>query len=414
MIGADFSKFAESNLSTWSWRRVGVGLAVTLLGVLFADTVLPQPAWHSRVGVQRQEGKVRESVVLRWRDRRDPRAFTTPEETGLSKDHFGLAWLSGSTISVRSDKPENNFQGRASYELTDVLAASTSSIDGQELWVHEYMIQGARTGDMRRAVLHAAEDPLIDAVVVALNPVWLFHEWAIYTESNQRASIVSMDGALPGDWFAAFKYTRPSSVFGALAGARFKFVRNRYAHSRQLPRYNGIGFPLVEKPDPSHIQYVNVREMFPEYIFQAPPGMEKHQAHRSQLLRQTVNQDGESALFFRRALLTLAASEKPVLLYVAPLPDGFATDERGLAFFEDWLAKLEDHVARYGADNIVLHTNSAFGVRGRIIHKDIAHLHYGQGVIDEIEYLLEEKLLLELQTRGVDELYGEISDETDR
>lgn len=411
MIGVDFSKFADANFSHWSWRRLGGAFVLCLFSIILIDQLAPRQAWKSRVGVQRQEGTVSEQVILRWRDRRDPRGFTTPEEIGFSSDRFGLAWLSGSTISIRSDGPEHNFRGRFSYELTDVFAAQYEAINGKDLWVHEYMIQGARTGDMRRAVLHAAHDPAIDAIVIALNPVWLFNDWAIYTKSNQRASIVSMKGAYLSDWLAALKYNRPSSLLGALTSRYFRFVRDRYPNSRRLPRIFGVGFPLTKKTEPPDMQYVNARELFPNYVFQAPSSMKKYQKHRSQMLRQTVETNGESAKFFARMLRTLKSSNKPVLLYVAPLPEGIQGDPEGLEFLKHWIEKVKNFASIYGGPNIVLHTDSIYGVQGEIVHRDIAHLHYGQGVVDEVAGLLESDLGLTLERREASDLYGNAASE---
>ena len=192
MIGLDFRKSTEQLFAGWSWRMLALG-AILLAGIiLIADANFDEDRGIQLAGVQKNPEPRPDRVILRWRDRTDPRGFTTPAETNLSARQFGLAWISGSSISVRAKKRRHYFKGRPAYELTDVFAAETRRINGRKFWVHEYMIQGARTGDIRRAALHAANDPLVNAIVVSLNPVWLYNDWAVYTDSNQRASIVGI------------------------------------------------------------------------------------------------------------------------------------------------------------------------------------------------------------------------------
>lgn len=406
MIGLDLSKTAEEQFSGWSWKGLVCALLAAFVLIAGADASLKETRRVQLAGVQKQYGAKPERVVLRWRDRVDPRGFTTPEETNIADDAFGLAWISGSSISVRADRPEFEFRGQKAYELTDVFAAQTRRINDRKFWIHEYLVQGVRTGDMRRAALHAANDPLVDAIVVSLNPVWLFNNWAIYTESNQRASIVAMKGAEPGDWVDAFRYARPSSIVGALLSGESKIVRWRYPLSRDLPSSKSLPFPLISTPDAQGVHYPRVPSFYAGQDFTAPKSMKRHEKYRATLLRQTLSRDSASARFFAREVRSLTRSGKPILLYVPPIPPGAKADPEVVAFMDEWSALAEEIVRDNGGPNVHLHTASWRKVAGKRVHKDIVHLHFGQGVVDEVTRLLRTELNLKIDKRKNVYLYG--------
>lgn len=406
MIGLDLPKTAEEQFGGWSWKALTAAIFTALVLIAIVDLSLKESRRIQLIGIQTQHGPKPERVVLRWRERADPRAFTTPEETGIIGDEFGLAWISGSSISIRADRPEFEFRGERAYELTDVFAAQTRRIDGRKFRVHEYYFDGVRTGDMRRAALHAANDPLVDAIVVSLNPVWLFNNWAVYTESNQRASIVAMKGAEIGDWIDAFRYTRPSAIVGARIARHSKIVRWRYPLSMDLPTSRSLPFPLVSQPDSPGVHYPRIPSFYAGQDFSAPMSMKRHEKYRANLLRQSLTRNSDSARFFIREIKSLAKSGKPTLLYVPPIPPGAKADPEVVAFMENWSALAEGIVRDYGGRNVHLHTNSWRKVAGKRVHKDLVHLHFGQGVVDEVTRLLRTELGLKIEKKKKAYLYG--------
>ncbi|MEK7264532.1 MAG: hypothetical protein AAB227_00405 [Pseudomonadota bacterium] len=409
MIGLDFPKTAEKYFAGWSWAVLVAAIATTTIAIASTNVFLKEPRWMQLSGAQKNPEPRPERVVLRWRDRQDPRSFTTPAETNLKHDSFGLAWISGSSISVRAKKKRHQFQGRTSYEFTDVFAAQTRRIDGRKIWVHEYMIQGARTGDLRRAAAHAANDPLVDAIVLSLNPVWLYNDWAAYTESNQRAAILGMTGAEWGDWVNALKFSRPSSIAGALLGDASILVRDRQAIARKLPASKSFPFPIFAAPEASTAHYPTVASFYGKGESLAPPSMKAHEKYRAMLLRQTLKEDGQNAQFFCLALHSLRDSAKPVLLYTAPLPQGASEDAELTAFMGKWSALTQRLVSKCGGPNIHLHAETWQGVPGERVHRDIVHLRYGQPVIDKVSELLVSDLGLNVEKRRNVMLYGKQS-----
>ncbi|MFZ5617952.1 MAG: hypothetical protein ACOZAA_11620 [Pseudomonadota bacterium] len=411
MIGLDFPKNAENSFARWSWRTLAAAIAVTAVAIASSNIFIMESRWMQLSGVQKNPQPKPERVILRWRDRQDPRGFTTPAETNLEDNQFGLAWISGSSISVRAKKKRHQFMGRKSYELTDVFAAETRRLNGQKFWVHEYLIQGARTGDIRRAVAHASNDPLVDAIIVSLNPVWLYNDWAIYTDSNQRASITGMKGATAEDWLYALKYSRPSSILGAVLADASVLVRDRQALGRKLPKYDDLSFPLTKAPEKSGAHYPTAPSFYRGRDFTAPPVMKAHEKYRATLLRQTLKESGQNARFFCLALKSLKAAGKPALLYVAPLPQGAADDKELAAFMGDWSVLTQHLVNKCGGSNIHLHVETWRGVPGNRVHRDIVHLSYGQSVVDAVSRMLVDDLGLNVEKRNGVVLYGKKSEQ---
>ncbi|MCA8897017.1 MAG: hypothetical protein KDA48_17290, partial [Amphiplicatus sp.] len=409
MIGLDFPKTTERLFKEWKPIHLVITLAITLVLVASIDRFSPHGQWVREAGIQKQYKIDHERVVLRWRDRADPRSFTTPEDTGLSPEDFGLAWISGSSISIRANKPEYFFHGVSAYELTDVFAAQTKSIDGRPLYVHEYLIQGVRTGDVRRAALHASKDPLVDAIAISLNPVWLFNDTAVLTESNQRASIVAMNGARLEDWVLAPGYARPSALTAALLTPHSRLLQARFAISEQLALMHSkeLPFPFLKKGEAKKLTYPDIKDYFPDRDFNAPPDMKWIAGYRATLLKQSLREGAPNSQFFKLMLRSLAESKKPVLLYVPPLPPEAEHDAALVEFMDDWQAFTRKMVANYGGDNIHLYTASLFKVDGERVHKDIVHLYYGQGVADTVADLIQSELGLKLERIPPDGMYGE-------
>ncbi len=101
---------------------------------------------------------------------------------------FRIAWISASTISIRRAPPEWFFAGSGGYELTDVLARYLVGFRWQACRVcASNLLQGARTQDMRRAVLAATAAGDVDVFIVEINPIWLTNDYLQFTLSRQRA-----------------------------------------------------------------------------------------------------------------------------------------------------------------------------------------------------------------------------------
>lgn len=409
MIGIDFSKIAEKYFARWSWAMLGAAAATTVLAIASANFFVKETRAMQLSGVQKNPQPRPERVVLRWRDRQDPRSFTTPSEVNLTVDHFGLAWISGSSISVRAKKQRHQFQGRTSYEFTDVFAAQTRRINDSKFWVHEYMIQGARTGDIRRAAAHAAQDTLVDAIILSLNPVWLYNDWAVYTDSNQRAAIVGLKGGTPSDWLYALKYSRPSSIAGAILADMSIIVRDRHALARRLPVSRELPYPLKTASLPPKTHYPPVHSFYEGRDFTAPAVMEAHEKYRATLMRQTLRENGQNAQFFCLALNSFRDSGKPVLLYTAPLPQGAVDDVELASFMGEWEKLTKRLVERCGGPNIRLRAETWRGVPGERVHRDIVHLRYGQSVVDAVSAMLVDELGLKVEKKSGVVLYGKQS-----
>lgn len=401
----DLWKFAERNFSRTSWSGLALGLVTALVFLFATDRLLFSGNAHLQVGMQKNAVRPDERVVKVWRDRQDPRGFVQSSLLKLPENQFGLAWISSSPISIRQAPPGHRFFGRAAYELTEVMAAQVKRINGKPLWIHEYMIQGARTGDERRAVLHAASDPSVDAILMTMNPPWLFNDWLQYTKSNQRASIFAMKGSRFGDFLQGLKFVRPSWILEAKLSRYFSFVRNRYAFNRAVQKANRLPFPLMHKPEAKKSKYINLNYFYPGKYFRAPKNMEKYKGYRATLMKQTLSEKGQGSKFFKLDIQTLAESGKPVLLYISPLPKEMRTDKEGVAYMQAYANLAKKIIKKYGGPNIHIATDTAFSISDKLIHKDIVHMHYGQALVDKLETLMVTDLNLKVEKAGGPSVY---------
>lgn len=399
MIGLDVHKSAETLFGQWSWRVLAAASFSAFFGFFLTDAVLKETRSIQIIGAQRQHGERPVGVLLRWRDRQDPRSFVSADEINLNRQEFGLAWIAGSSITVRAKKDWHKFRGNSAYELSDVFAFRNVKINGKPLRVHEYYIDAARTGDMRRAALHAANDPLIDAIIFDVSPIWALNSIPTYMESNQRASIFSLHGYSPKDVLIGLRFTRPSSILAAMLAPRSKIVRDRYALSTFMPRSKTLPYPLISEPHPADTRYPSI-SAFIKPSAPAPKDFNKKYAnHRNALLRQDLRTDGLPAQFLCLTMNSFANSGKPTLLYSAPLAEDARRDPEIQEFMKRWTTTVETISQNCGGPNILLLTEMWQIESSKIKHRDMIHLRYGQGEVEEIEKALTDGLSLKLKQK---------------
>ena len=391
----DLSKQAEKWFGNARWRDIAAVFMTALVSLLIFDTLVVR-------SVDRRDTSLMPvadpdaPISKRWR-RYDPRGFVDYDDLDIPADHFNLAWIVGSSITIWDAPAQFRFHGRKEYELSEVFAAQVKEINEKPLWIHQYMIPAMRSGDIRFAVLEAANDPEMDAYLMEINPAWLFNNWLVYSDSNQRGSVVAMKQATTGDFIDAIKFAHASDILAAYSSRAFAFVRDRYVLKDALPSVKGLPFPLLEKPKPTRkLRYLDLNKFYPDRTFIAPEATKAHESYRGVLLKQTLSENAQAARFFRRNLETLAKTGKPVLLYCPPLPPEMNDDPEVVAFMNDYGKLAQEMNERYGGNNVVIVTDSALDTRQPFKHRDIIHVRYGQGPIDEIKSMLVEDLGLSL------------------
>lgn len=405
----DFQPWIERTFGAWTFREFAVALMIVAAAIVGFDAarafvsmpVLPTPSAGPS------------TAIKRWLDRDDPRGFLPPAALGSpGKDdgRFDVAWISGSPISIRKAPPGWRLAGKSGYEMTDVLARYLVSLDGHPVRIQEYLLQGVRMGDVRRAVLFAAHQPEIDAYVVEANPVWMLNDLLQFTLSRQRASILGLPGVTGFDYAMMARLLRPHEVGFQMLGAALPIVRDRFA-------FFGGWTPSPLPPFPQRQPAMQIRDgqmigtwmnwLFPEIaalpIAEEAAGL---RSYRNLMLMGDLGADGLGMRLFAANLDTLAATGKPVIVFMPPLNPKLKLDPASVDYVRSMTAALDRQIAAVAAPNIIFRSDTVWAEPQPADYLDILHLRHGQGVIDLVVGLLEEKIGKTFAKRPLSQVYG--------
>ncbi|BCH25755.1 hypothetical protein [Mesorhizobium sp. L-8-3] len=405
----DFQPWIERTFGAWTFREIVIALVVVAAALAAFDVarafvpipVFPTPDAGSS------------SAIRRWLDRDDPRGFLPGSALGSPGEddgRFDIAWISGSPISIRKAPSEWRLMGKSGYEMTDVLAHYLVSMDGRPVRIQEYLLQGVRMGDVRRAVLFAAHQPEIDAYVVEANPVWMLNDLLQFTLSRQRASVLGLPGATRFDFAVMARLLRPHEVgFQLLAGA-LPVIRDRFA------LFGGLSpSPLPPFPQRKPAEHAQDGQMigtwmnwlFPDIatlpIPEAAAGL---RSYRNLMLMGDLGEEGLGMRLFAANLHTLAATGKPVIVFMPPLNPRLKLDASSVDYVRSMRAALDRQFAAAGAPNIVFRSDTVWAEPQPADYLDILHLRHGQGVIGLVVGLLEEKIGKTFAKRPLSDVYG--------
>lgn len=405
----DFQPWIERTFGTWTFREIAIALAIVAAAIAGFDA--------ARTSIVSPEVPMadtgRPAAMKRWLDRDDPRGFLPPASLGSpGKDdgRFDIAWISGSPISIRQAPPEWRLGGKSGYEMTDVLARYLVSLDGRPAGIQEFLLQGVRMGDMRRAVLFAAHQPEIDAFVVEANPVWMLNDFLQFTLSRQRASILGLPGVTSFDLGVMARLLRPHEIGFQMLGAVDPAVRDRYALFGSLESAPLAPFPLRRPPAPprdGEMIQTWLNWLVPQIAeLPIPDTAMSLRSYRNLMLMGDLDADGLGMRFFAENLRTLAATGKPVVVFVPPLNPELKQDPISVDYVQDMTAALDRQFKTVGASNIVFDSRTVWSEAQPAEYRDILHLRHGQGVVDLVVGLLERKIGKAFEKRPLSYVYG--------
>lgn len=407
----DFQNWIESKFGRWTYRELFISAVVLVTCVLLFGVVRPGGGFPA----QSQFDPDALTAVKRWLGRDDPRGFRPPGALSASgieeEDIYDVAWISGSPISVRQVPAEWRLVGKSSYEMTDVLARYLVAMDGMPIRVQEYLLQGVRTGDMRRAVLYASAQPAIDAYIVELNPVWLLNEYLMFTISNQRAMILGMDNANWFDWSVALRLLSPHEIGFELAGRLVPRIRDRYDFFGQVSLGKSPSFPFSATPRAA--QDGEMMALWQKWFrpdiasLPVPTEAESLTGYRNLTLMGNTADDAIGIRFFVENVKTLAATKKPVLMFIPPLNPAMKNDAFLEAYVQDMTRAVETAFSLMDAPNVSLRTDSVWVDAQPSQYKDALHTNHAQGIIDLVVDMLEGVTGQEFTKRPHYQVYGE-------
>ncbi len=402
----DFQTWIERTFGKWTYRQIVVSIALVMLVIAVIEVVRIVTAAPVSLLPERPV------AIKRWLSRDDSRSFVSlpaPRDARAHDGYFDVAWISGSPISIRNAPPEWRLDGKSNYEMTDVMAGYLQTMVGKPVRIHEFLLQGVRTGDMRRAVLFAAHQPEIDAYVVEVNSVWMLNEFLQFTLSRQRASILRMPGLTWFDYGVAARVLRAHEVGLELLGAAVPVVRDRFDFFGSLPIIKASPFPF-RKPEAIAKDGGMIgawqQWLFPEVLaLPTPPESASMVNYRNIMLMSDLQRDSIGMQFFLANAKTLAETGKPAIMFMPPLNPKIKADPVAMAFVEKMTTALNDAFGQLDAANVSFHSETILARPEPLAFLDILHLSHGQGVVDLVVQLLEGRIGEPFVKRPVKEVY---------
>ena len=403
----DFPKYIENHFGKWTWVHLfsfTVGFIILLiLGDFFifknTDRIL-----KARVeAYQKAQG----SEIGRWLDRNDPRGFLDLGIGENRKNIYDIAWISGSSISVREAPKEWQVRNRSGYNLTEAFTRYVEKIDDQPIMMHRYLLQGARSGDIRRAVVHAMETPEYDLVLIPINGIFAYNDYLAFTPSKQRARLFSQQN------LERIDYQMAATMLSPLEILLNSFHEYNLAYKYRDQTAQKLGAKKF-KPFMSGLFQHKSRDTFgtwrnwffpPEILTGTPKSSWWLRGYRAAMLMQSFDSNNMSRKFFRANARSAALSGKNVLFYVAPHPPEIIEDEILMAHLNKLYESLKEDIEKFGGYTVRLVTSTAFETAQPYEHRDMIHLKHGQGLIDTLVEHIKAEFDVDIQTRTVDYVY---------
>ena len=408
----DFQAWIERNFGKWTWRELGIALGIVVASIVTFDIArtIKGTVWPMAGGLA-QPSADGAAVSKRWRNRDDARGFQPlPATLTTSGDSsFDIAWISGSPISIRKAPPQWRVGKSTGYEMTDVMSRYLVALNGRPVRVQEYLLQGVRAGDMRRAVLFASAQPEIDVYVVEVNAVWAFNDFLQFTLSRQRASLLRLPGATWHDVSVAARILRPHEIGFEALGVASPLVRDRYDFFGDIALPKASAFPFrkaaAKVNDGAMMQ--NWMNWFYADVINGPkpPRGPELLRYRNLMLMSDLTPSGFGMQGLIANVKTLAATGKPVVMFMPPINPKLKYDPVSTEFVARMTATLKAVVAAYGGSNVTIDTDGIWSEPDVRKFLDIMHLNQGQSVVDRVAGLIEQRTGKTFTRRPLTEIY---------
>jgi hypothetical protein len=404
----DFQAWIERTFSKWTYRQLS--MAVLLIAAVIVSTEAYRALRAAPIALV--PGATKPVVVKRWLTRDDPRGFLPAAalgNPGSDDKKFDIAWISGSPIAIAKAPPQWRLLGKPNYGMTDVLARYLVSMKGEPIRVQEFLLHGVRTGDMRRAVLFAAEQPEIDAYILEANTLWLVNDYLQFARSRQRALILGYEGTTPFDMSVAARLLRPHEVGLQLLSGVFPTVRDRYQIFNRVSLGGALSFPYskrVKQPLDAAVLR-NWWTWFTPEILSLPIAKpaQSFLGLRHVMLMSDLSSSGIGMRNFIENVKTLSSTGKPAVIYLPPLHPALRQDPVTVAYIERLTAALKAEFAKVAGPNVEFHSETVWDAPQPYEHIDILHMKHAQGVIDRMVSLLEKKIGTDFVKRPLDQVY---------
>ena len=306
--------------------------------------------------------------------RGDARGF----DATTNDDVFKIAWIGGSEIQII-----DNEAGTRTFVAIDVRD-QLPMVDGRPVSIDLYFISGMRIADEYAAVLSAIEHD-VDAIVLSLNPYWVFNDLSIQRWDNLDPLGSRYIASRPSSWPLAASLYSPSDLLWGWS-SDLDVMDDRYSWGVQLDaRVSELGLlpdPVAAPPaDPATLSELDqIRQMSSPMDFWSryAPAIDTTltgQERQAEVFDVSVNSRGSvnSRLVDLIGEVT-TDSGIPTLVYLAQLNYDVVNDPLTgpqIALVEE---RLASHGAAYDSEAVRLVPEIMSRRAEGMVFNDIAHV----------------------------------------
>ncbi len=299
-----------------------------------------------------------------------------------------VAWIAGSSINMRL----TDQRGRVGWRLLPDIVASRLNRTGMETHVSIYLLQAAALYETLLAVEHARSgDPA--AIVVAVNPWWVFNTHAISRWENLRAIGLGLVPREVGTLGLHLAQMRPGQLvdfgLGRISGMPIAGYALNLKAQTALNRWNPAVRQERKVPKP-------IEQMTGPDFWRAYSGAETTSEYFA--MATSMDEDQLNHRILRRIVKSLAAFDGPAAVYVPPLNPAYLRKEGIAEIAADIGDEVERVVAVHGDgmvrfwDHPGLHPPAG-------AYRDHLHLK-DKGRLDRTFAILVKRLVLEGNEEG--------------
>jgi hypothetical protein len=364
---------------TASWRGLLRVAAWFLIGLLAIGTILPDKSPNLAADVYNRRAPnpwVRSITAARG----DPRGFTPTTNDGV----FKVAWVGGSESQQIGDD----------YSFLPMLVRDELPVvDGRPVSIDMYFVSGMRLVDQYAGVLAAIADD-VDAIVVALNPVWSTTDLAIHGLTALDPELATHALMRPRAWPIALSLLRPSDLLWGEASRGSAAIDDRYqwgaAMQSRVDRWTLLPEPQqdVDAADEAELSELDrIRAMTSPLEFwttYAPfvgPDVTGSARTAASFERFASSASGLNRSVLRRMGEAITDSGIPTLVYNAQVNGEILDDPLAAPFVATAEAALAGEADSFDAPKVIFRPQTLTRRAHDMVFEDIVHvLRFGSAV----------------------------------
>ncbi len=239
----------------------------------------------------------------------------------MSGSHTTIAWIADSSAKVNGIDP---LTGSRSIEALPVQVMGSLGRDNKKLNILFYYMKGRREADTYALLVDAiAQKP--DAIVMTVNPFWVFNGYAIAQADTRFGTALNSRGFGFDHLIFSSLLAYPRDTAFSLVGDSFQLIRDNLGYHRLFVHDSSSPATPTHAGKPDEL--IDVYFKYPLDFWLDMGG--KWHGDRVRKLMRVSNPDGNSwsQYFLRQSLERLAESGIPTYIYLAPASPELMTSQ---------------------------------------------------------------------------------------